>query len=598
MRQANIRNFCIIAHIDHGKSTLADRILELTDAMSPLTKTERILDSMELEQERGITIKLNAVQLEYVAQDKVKYEFNLIDTPGHVDFSYEVSRSLAACEGAVLVVDATQGVQAQTVANVYLALENDLTIIPVINKIDLPTANVAQTRAEIIELIGDTDQPIPLISAKSGENVAEVLAAVKTMVPPPTGDRTAPLQALIFDSFFDSYRGVVLTVRVKQGTLTVGSKIVLMAAQVEYVVVAVGIKTPAEVTQDTLTCGEVGWVVAGIKDIKTVQIGDTITSAANPASNPLQGYRAMTPMVYCGLFPTDTRQYGLLKTALAKISLSDAALVYDLETSQALGHGFRCGFLGLLHLDIIQERLEREYHLTLITTAPSVAYHVFCTNEERLIIRNPADWPTPQKIAYVEEPFVEATIVVPEAYVGAVMELCHQRRAEYERMEVLQQNNRLLVYYLPLNEIVFDFFNSLKSMTKGYASFDYQLAGYRRTALVRMDLLLNNEPVDALSMIVFRSDAFRQGKKLCLKLKSLLPQQNFEVPIQAAINKKIIARETLKAYRKDVIAKCYGGDITRKRKLLAKQKAGKKRLKRVGQITIPQAAFMAMLEKN
>ena len=598
MPQKNIRNFCIIAHIDHGKSTLADRILEMTHAVLPSANVDRLLDSMELEQERGITIKLNAVQLQYVNEEKQTYELNLIDTPGHVDFSYEVSRSLAACEGAVLVVDATQGVQAQTVANVYLALENDLTIVPVINKIDLPTADVAKTEQEIIELLGEPDMHIPHISAKSGLNVEQVLSAVTQMVPAPEGKIEARLQALIFDSFFDSYRGVVLTVRVVAGVLKPKMRIRLMASNVEYIVVEVGIKNPVEQAKDALECGEVGWVCAAIKDIKTVRIGDTITSCEDPATEPLQGYKTMTPMVYCGLFPADNRQYELLKTALAKMSLSDAALVYDLESSQALGHGFRCGFLGLLHLDIIQERLEREYKLTLITTAPSVAYHVFCTDKTKLIIRNPANWPSPQKIASVEEPYVKATIVVPTNYVGTVMELCHQRRAEYQKMEVLQKDNRLLEYLLPLNEIVFDFFNNLKSMTKGYASFDYELASYQKSNLVKLDILLNNEPVDALSMIVFRTEAFRAGKKLCLKLKSLLPQQNFEVPIQAVINKKVIARETLKAYRKDVIAKCYGGDITRKRKLLAKQKAGKKRLKQVGQIVIPQAAFMALLDNN
>ncbi len=592
-----IRNFSIIAHIDHGKSTLADRILELTGTVDKREMQEQLLDSMDLERERGITIKLNSVQLKYHAQDKQEYVFHLIDTPGHVDFTYEVSRSLAACEGAILVVDAAQGIEAQTLANVYLAIDNNLEIIPVINKIDLPSADPERVKEEIEKLIGIPTTNAPLISAKTGLNIDQVLEAIVQYIPAPLdADDNKSLQALIFDSHYDKYRGVMVSIRIKQGTVHVGDKIKLMNTKAIYEVTELGVKTPKEVKKDFLVAGEVGWLAASIKMVRDVRVGDTITTVANPATEPLPGYKKMNPMVFCGLYPIDSAKYKDLKEALKKIQLSDASLVYEPETSQALGFGFRCGFLGLLHMDVIQERLEREYNLELIATAPSVIYHVYLTNKEMITIDNPSDLPPVQKIDRIEEPYVKATIMTPDQYIGPLMELCQHKRGTYVNLEYIDDTRRILTYEMPLNEIVFDFFDRLKSISKGYASLDYEFIGYRPNKLVKMDILLNGDIIDALSIIVHRDFAYGRGKALCAKLKEIISRQNFEVPIQAAINHKVIAREDIKAMRKNVLAKCYGGDITRKKKLLEKQKEGKKRMKAIGSVEVPQEAFMAVLK--
>lgn len=598
MDQKYIRNFSIIAHIDHGKSTLADRILEITDTVEQREMKEQLLDTMDLERERGITIKLNAVQLKYKAEDGQDYIFHLIDTPGHVDFTYEVSRSLAACEGAVLVVDAAQGIEAQTLANVYLALDNDLEIIPVINKIDLPSAQPDVVRKEIEDVIGLDASDAPLISAKNGLNIKDVLEAVVRNVPAPSGDPHAPLQALVFDSLYDAYRGVIAYVRVKEGTLRVGDHIRFMASGAEYEVLEVGIRNPEEVKKDVLECGEVGWVCGSIKSIKDVRVGDTITHADHPAKEALYGYREMNPMVYCGLYPIDSSKYNDLRDALEKLQLNDASLQFEAETSQALGFGFRCGFLGLLHMDVIQERIEREYRIDLIATAPSVVYHAYLTDGSVLSIDNPSLLPDVQKIDHIEEPFVRASIMTPNDYVGPIMELCQRKRGNYKDMVYIDEGRMNVIYELPLGEIVFDFFDKLKSCTKGYASLDYELIGYQTNKLAKMDILLNGEIVDALSSIVHREFAYPRGRAICEKLKKLIPKQQFEIPIQAAINGKIVARADIKSLRKNVLAKCYGGDISRKKKLLEKQKEGKKRMKSVGSVEVPQEAFMAVLSMD
>lgn len=598
MDQKYIRNFSIIAHIDHGKSTLADRILEITDTVEQREMKEQLLDTMDLERERGITIKLNAVQLKYKAKDGQDYIFHLIDTPGHVDFTYEVSRSLAACEGAVLVVDAAQGIEAQTLANVYLALDNDLEIIPVINKIDLPSAQPDVVRKEIEDVIGLDASDAPLISAKNGLNIKDVLEAVVRNVPAPSGDPHAPLQALVFDSLYDAYRGVIAYVRVKEGTLRVGDHIRFMASGAEYEVLEVGIRNPKEVKKDVLECGEVGWVCGSIKSIKDVRVGDTITHADHAAKEALYGYREMNPMVYCGLYPIDSSKYNDLRDALEKLQLNDASLQFEAETSQALGFGFRCGFLGLLHMDVIQERIEREYRIDLIATAPSVVYHAYLTDGSVLSIDNPSLLPDVQKIDHIEEPFVRASIMTPNDYVGPIMELCQRKRGNYKDMVYIDEGRMNVIYELPLGEIVFDFFDKLKSCTKGYASLDYELIGYQTNKLAKMDILLNGEIVDALSSIVHREFAYPRGRAICEKLKKLIPKQQFEIPIQAAINGKIVARADIKSLRKNVLAKCYGGDISRKKKLLEKQKEGKKRMKSVGSVEVPQEAFMAVLSMD
>ena len=598
MDQKYIRNFSIIAHIDHGKSTLADRILEITDTVEQREMKEQLLDTMDLERERGITIKLNAVQLKYKAEDGQDYIFHLIDTPGHVDFTYEVSRSLAACEGAVLVVDAAQGIEAQTLANVYLALDNDLEIIQVINKIDLPSAQPDVVRKEIEDVIGLDASDAPLISAKNGLNIKDVLEAVVRNVPAPSGDPHAPLQALVFDSLYDAYRGVIAYVRVKEGTLRVGDHIRFMASGAEYEVLEVGIRNPKEVKKDVLECGEVGWVCGSIKSIKDVRVGDTITHADHPAKEALYGYREMNPMVYCGLYPIDSSKYNDLRDALEKLQLNDASLQFEAETSQALGFGFRCGFLGLLHMDVIQERIEREYRIDLIATAPSVVYHAYLTDGSVLSIDNPSLLPDVQKIDHIEEPFVRASIMTPNDYVGPIMELCQRKRGNYKDMVYIDEGRMNVIYELPLGEIVFDFFDKLKSCTKGYASLDYELIGYQTNKLAKMDILLNGEIVDALSSIVHREFAYPRGRAICEKLKKLIPKQQFEIPIQAAINGKIVARADIKSLRKNVLAKCYGGDISRKKKLLEKQKEGKKRMKSVGSVEVPQEAFMAVLSMD
>ena len=598
MDQKYIRNFSIIAHIDHGKSTLADRILEITDTVEQREMKEQLLDTMDLERERGITIKLNAVQLKYKAEDGQDYIFHLIDTPGHVDFSYEVSRSIAACEGAVLVVDAAQGIEAQTLANVYLALDNDLEIIPVINKIDLPSAQPDVVRKEIEDVIGLDASDAPLISAKNGLNIKDVLEAVVRNVPAPSGDPHAPLQALVFDSLYDAYRGVIAYVRVKEGTLRVGDHIRFMASGAEYEVLEVGIRNPKEVKKDVLECGEVGWVCGSIKSIKDVRVGDTITHADHAAKEALYGYREMNPMVYCGLYPIDSSKYNDLRDALEKLQLNDASLQFEAETSQALGFGFRCGFLGLLHMDVIQERIEREYRIDLIATAPSVVYHAYLTDGSVLSIDNPSLLPDVQKIDHIEEPFVRASIMTPNDYVGPIMELCQRKRGNYKDMVYIDEGRMNVIYELPLGEIVFDFFDKLKSCTKGYASLDYELIGYQTNKLAKMDILLNGEIVDALSSIVHREFAYPRGRAICEKLKKLIPKQQFEIPIQAAINGKIVARADIKSLRKNVLAKCYGGDISRKKKLLEKQKEGKKRMKSVGSVEVPQEAFMAVLSMD
>lgn len=595
IEQSRMRNFSIIAHIDHGKSTLADRILQLTGAVSDREMKEQLLDSMDLERERGITIKLNAVQLKYNAKDGNEYILHLIDTPGHVDFTYEVSRSLAACEGAVLVVDAAQGVEAQTLANVYLALDNNLEILPVINKIDLPSADPDRVIHEIEDIIGLPADDAPLISAKSGLNITDVLEKIVHEIPAPKGSRSNPLQALIFDSLYDSYRGVIVFVCIKEGEVHVGDHIQFMASNATYEVLELGVRTPKEVKKDCLVTGEVGWIAASIKSVQDVHVGDTITSLEHPANHPLPGYRKMNPMVYCGLYPVDNAKYKDLREALEKMQLSDSSLVFDPETSQALGFGFRCGFLGLLHMDVIEERLEREFDLDLIATAPSVVYHVYLTDGSMIEIDNPALMPAVQKIDHIEEPYVRAAIMTPEEYVGAIMELCQNKRGEYEDIEYIDDTRRNVVYSLPLSEIVYDFFDKLKSCTKGYASLDYELNGYRTSKLTKMDILLNGDVVDALSTIVHKDFAYHRGNLICQKLKNIIPRQMFEVPVQAALQGKVIARTNIKAMRKNVLAKCYGGDISRKKKLLEKQKEGKKRMKAVGSVEIPQEAFMAIL---
>ncbi|MGM9890430.1 MAG: translation elongation factor 4 [Floccifex porci] len=598
MDQSHIRNFSIVAHIDHGKSTLADRILELTDTVEKREMVSQMLDTMDLERERGITIKLNAVQLIYHAKNGEDYLFHLIDTPGHVDFSYEVSRSLAACEGAVLVVDAAQGVQAQTLANVYLALDNDLEILPVLNKVDLPSAQPDVVKEEIENLIGlDCSQAVE-ISAKSGLNVDKVLEEIVDKLPAPSGDANAPLQALVFDSFYDSYRGIIAFVSVKNGVLKPKDKIQFMATGAEYEVIEVGVRTPKEVIKDQLTTGEVGWISAAIKNIEDVRVGDTITHVNTPAKEPLKGYREMNPMVYCGLYPVDNARYDDLKEALSKLKLNDASLQFEPETSQALGFGFRCGFLGLLHMDVVEERLEREFNLDLIATSPSVIYHVFKTDGTMEAIDNPAALPPAQNIDHIEEPYVSAEIMVPKEYVGAMMDLCQKKRGEYVDLQVLDDIRMLMKYELPLSEIIFDFFDKMKSCTKGYASLDYEISGYRESKLVKMDILLNGQIIDALSTIVYKDFAYHRGNAMTIKLKEIIPKQQFEIPVQAAIGGKVIARTNIKALRKNVLAKCYGGDISRKKKLLEKQKEGKKRMKMVGSVEIPQEAFMAVLSMD
>ena len=597
-RQKHIRNFSIVAHIDHGKSTLADRILEMTDSISKREMKNQILDDMPLERERGITIKLNAVALTYHAKDGEDYIFHLIDTPGHVDFSYEVSRSLAACEGAVLVVDATQGVEAQTLANVFLALDNDLEILPVINKIDLPSADPEGTKKQIEDEIGlDTDEAVD-ISAKTGMGVDEVLEKIVKDVPAPTGDLTAPLKALIFDSKYDDYRGVVLSVRVVEGTVKKGDRIKLMNGGTEYEVAEVGINSPKPLARDVLMAGDVGYITAAIKDIKDTRVGDTVTSADNPTDKPLEGYRQMTPMVYAGLYPTDNAKFNDLRDALEKLQLNDAALTFEPESSQALGFGFRCGFLGLLHMDVIQERLEREFNLDLITTAPSVTYHVELADGTTKEVENPAEMPDTSSIKAIKEPYVRASIMVPNDYVGPVMELCQRKRGDFDTMEYLSDTRVNVIYHIPLSEIIFDFFYKLKSSTRGYASLDYEIDGYRPSNLVKIDILLNGDKVDALSFIAHRDFAAERGREITAKLKKIIPRQNFEIPIQAAIGSKIIARTNIKAYRKDVTARIHTGDPDRRAKLLDKQKRGKKRMKAVGKVDIPQAAFMAVLKTD
>ena len=597
-RQEQIRNFSIIAHIDHGKSTLADRILEMTHTVTSREMQDQLLDSMDLERERGITIKLNAVELNYTAKNGETYIFHLIDTPGHVDFTYEVSRSLAACEGAVLVVDAAQGIEAQTLANVYLALDNDLEILPVINKIDLPAADPERVRQEIEDVIGIDASEAVLASAKSGIGIEDILEQIVEYVPAPSGDLDAPLKALIFDSIYDSYRGVVLNVRITDGMVKPGDKIKLMSNGKTFDVTEVGVFSPKAVARDFLMVGDVGYITASIKTVQDTRVGDTVTLADNPAAEALPGYRKMNPMVYCGLYPSDTSRYNDLREALEKLQLNDAALQFEPETSQALGFGFRCGFLGLLHMDVVQERLEREFNLELITTAPSVIYHVNKTDGTTATVDNPADFPEPVTIQDVEEPFVKAQIMVPNDFVGAVMELSQRKRGEFITMDYLDDYRVNVVYNIPLSEIVFDFFDKLKSSTKGYASLDYEMSGYQKSKLVKMDILLNGEKVDALSFIVHRDFAYERGKAIVEKLKKLIPRQQFEVPIQAAIGQKIVARSDIKALRKNVLAKCYGGDVSRKRKLLEKQKEGKKRMKQIGSVEVPQEAFMAVLKMD
>ncbi|WP_377864403.1 elongation factor 4 [Bacillus sp. R86525] len=597
-RQSKIRNFSIIAHIDHGKSTLADRILEKTNALAQREMKAQLLDSMELERERGITIKLNAVQLTYKAKDGEEYILHLIDTPGHVDFTYEVSRSLAACEGAILVVDAAQGIEAQTLANVYLALDNNLEILPVINKIDLPSADPERVRQEVEDVIGLDASEAVLASAKAGIGIEDILEQIVEKVPAPAGDSEEPLQCMIFDSLYDPYRGVIAYIRVVNGTVKVGDKVRMMATGKEFEVTEVGVFTPKTTQRDELTVGDVGFLAASIKNVGDTRVGDTITHAKRPAAEALAGYRKLNPMVFCGLYPIDSARYNDLRDALEKLELNDSALEFEPETSQALGFGFRCGFLGLLHMEIIQERIEREFKIDLITTAPSVIYKVYLTNGEDFIVDNPSNMPDPQTIDRVEEPFVKAAIMVPNDYVGAVMEICQGKRGTFIDMQYLDETRVTLTYEIPLSEIVYDFFDQLKSNTKGYASFDYELIGYKPSKLVKMDILLNNEQVDALSFIVHRDSAYDRGKVIVEKLKKLIPRQQFEVPIQATIGNKVVSRSTIKAMRKNVLAKCYGGDISRKRKLLDKQKEGKKRMKSVGSVEVPQEAFMAVLKMD
>ena len=595
--QSKIRNFCIIAHIDHGKSTLADRIIEKTGLLTSREMQEQILDNMDLERERGITIKSQAVRTVYKAKDGEEYIFNLIDTPGHVDFNYEVSRSLAACDGAILVVDASQGIEAQTLANVYLALDHDLDVFPVINKIDLPSADPDHVEAEIEDVIGLEAHDAPRISAKTGLNIEDVLEAIVHKIPSPKGDPDAPLQALIFDSIYDSYKGVIIFCRVMEGTVKKGTRVRMMATGAEEEVVEVGYFGAGQfITCDELSAGMVGYITASIKNVRDTRVGDTVTDAVRPCESPLPGYKKVTPMVYCGLYPADGAKYNDLRDALEKLQLNDASLFYEPETSVALGFGFRCGFLGLLHLEIIQERLEREYNLDLVTTAPGVVYRVYKTNGEMIELTNPSNLPDPSEIEYMEEPIVSAEIMVTTEYVGSIMTLCQERRGVYLGMEYIETTRALLKYELPLNEIIYDFFDALKSRSRGYASFDYELKGYERSELVKLDILVNREEVDALSFIVHAASAYEKGRRMCEKLKEEIPRHLFEIPIQAAIGGKIIARETVKAVRKDVLAKCYGGDISRKRKLLEKQKEGKKRMRQIGSVEIPQKAFMSVLK--
>lgn len=597
-RQEKIRNFSIIAHIDHGKSTLADRILEFTGALSDREKEDQFLDQMDLERERGITIKLNAVQLKYKAQDGEEYILHLIDTPGHVDFTYEVSRSLAACEGALLVVDAAQGIEAQTLANVYLALDNNLEILPVINKIDLPSAEPERVKQEVEDVIGLDASEAVLASAKAGIGIGDILEQVVAKVPAPTGDPDAPLKALIFDSYYDAYRGVITSVRIVDGSVRKGSKIKMMATGAVFEVTEVGTHAPFAKQVDELTVGDVGYIAASIKSVRDTRVGDTITLADNPAAEALPGYRKVNPMVFSGMYPVDSSDYNDLREALEKLQLNDASLQFEPETSQALGFGFRCGFLGMLHMEIMQERIEREFDIPLITTAPSVIYRVTKTDGEVFDIENPSKMPEAQRIDFIEEPYVKASIMVPKDFVGAIMDLCQRKRGEFVDMQYIDELRVQIIYEMPLAEIVFEFFDQLKSNTKGYASFDYELVGYKKSKLVKMDIMLNGETVDALSFIVHRDTAYQRGRVFCEKLKELIPRQMFEVPIQAAIGQKIVARETIKAMRKNVLAKCYGGDISRKRKLLEKQKEGKKRMKSVGSVEIPQEAFMAVLKMD
>ena len=596
MEQKHIRNFSIIAHIDHGKSTIADRLIEYTGTLSEREMEAQVLDSMDLERERGITIKAQTVRLDYRGEDGELYELNLIDTPGHVDFNYEVSRSLAACEGALLVVDAAQGVEAQTLANVYLALEHDLEIVPVINKIDLPSAEPERVKEEIEDSIGLDTSAAVLASAKTGIGIKEILDAVVAYIPPPEGDADAPLRALIFDSYFDAYKGVIAHVRVKEGVIQKGMKLKLMATGKAFEVTDVGCFRPRPVDTGDLRTGEVGFIAGALKDVRDVRVGDTVTGAERPAAEALPGYRGVTPMVFCGLYPEDSKDYDNLREALEKLQLNDAALVFEPETSIALGFGFRCGFLGLLHMDVIQERLEREYNLGLIMTAPSVVYHVYRTDGTMREVSNPADLPPATEIEHIEEPCVKATVIVPKDYVGAVMEISQEKRGVFQTMDYLDATRVTVIYHIPLNEILYDYFDRLKSATRGYASLDYELIDYQTSNLVKLDILLNGDPVDALSTIVHRDRAAARGRQLAAKLKEIIPQQMFEIPIQAAIGSKIIARENVRARRKDVLAKCYGGDITRKRKLLEKQKEGKKRMKAVGSVELPQEAFMAVLK--
>jgi len=595
-RQKQIRNFSIIAHIDHGKSTLADRILEFTKTISTRDMKAQLLDSMDLERERGITIKLNAVEVAYDAKDGKTYIFHLIDTPGHVDFTYEVSRSLAACEGAILVVDAAQGIEAQTLANVYLALDNDLEILPLINKIDLPSADPEKVKREIEDVIGLDASEAVLASAKSGIGIEAILEQIVERIPAPEGDPTAPLKALIFDSYFDAYRGIIPSIRIVEGTVQKGDMIEMMATGAKYEVIEVGVTTPIELKREYLGPGDVGFLSASIKTVEDVRVGDTITHVTNRAKTPLPGYRVMNPMVFCGMYPIDTGDYNDLKDALSKLKLNDASLIYEPETSQALGFGFRVGFLGLLHMEIIQERINREFDIPLIATSPSVIYNVYLTDGSMIRIDNPCDLPPVQRIERIEEPYVTATIMTPEEYVGVIMELCQNKRGIFGNMSYLNESRVQIVYELPLLEIVYDFFDRLKSGTKGYASFDYELSEYKTSKLAKMDILLNGEIVDALSTIVFQEFAFRRGKAMTEKLKEIIPRHMFEVPIQAAINSKVIARSTIRAMRKNVLAKCYGGDVSRKKKLLEKQKKGKKRMKQVGNVEIPQEAFLSVLK--
>ncbi len=595
--QSKIRNFCIIAHIDHGKSTLADRIIEMTGLLTSREMQDQVLDNMDLERERGITIKSQAVRIVYKAEDGEEYIFNLIDTPGHVDFNYEVSRSLAACDGAILVVDAAQGIEAQTLANVYLALDHDLDVMPVINKIDLPSADPERVINEIEDVIGLEAHDAPLISAKTGLNVEQVLEQIVSKIPAPGGDPSAPMQALIFDSLYDSYKGVIIFVRMMEGTVRKGTKIRMMATGAEEDVVEVGYFGAGQfIPCDELSAGMVGYITASLKNVKETRVGDTVTDADRPCEKPLPGYKKVNPMVYCGMYPADGAKYPDLRDALEKLQLNDASLQFEPETSIALGFGFRCGFLGLLHLEVIQERLEREYNLDIVTTAPGVVYHIYKTNGEMIELTNPSNLPDPTEIEYMEEPVVSAEIMVTTEYIGSIMQLCEERRGEYLGMEYMESTRALLKYNLPLNEIIYDFFDALKSRSRGYASFDYEMKGYQRSELVKLDILVNKEEVDALSFIVPAATAYERGRKMCEKLKDEIPRQLFEIPIQAAVGSKIIARETVKAMRKDVLAKCYGGDISRKKKLLEKQKEGKKRMRQVGNVEIPQKAFMSVLK--